>query len=175
MKNLFKTLVVAVACLCLTPNALQAQEKTAGLGLAYGTEIESLGIQLNGQYFLTENWAITPSFVYFLPKEAYQDYKMKWFEINLNGSYYFNLESQSVRPYATGGINITMVSVPVPNFDFFSGTGEIENETYSEVGLSIGGGADFMVSDNLIPFGELRYSLSDWNQLVIAGGVRISF
>jgi outer membrane protein X len=178
MKNITKTFTLCLAIMAglAFTNAAQAQDKTAGLGLVYGTGIESAGIQLNGQYFLTENWAITPSFVFFFPKEAFRDYKMKWYDVNLNASYYFDLENETIRPYATAGINIALVSVPTYDFDFWTGSsGDVKNETYSEVGLGLGGGADFMVTESLIPFGELRYSLSGYDQLSIVGGVRFKF
>lgn len=49
----------------------QAQEKARiGGFLAYGTEIENLGIGVNAEFPIIENLTILPSLIYYLPKKA---------------------------------------------------------------------------------------------------------
>lgn len=174
MKTQVKTLTLLslFAIISLGPTRLQAQEKSVGAALVYGTDIKSVGLQAQGQYFFTENWAASPSLVYFLPKSYYQDFKMKWFELNLNANYYFTIENENIRPYATGGLGLSFISMPT-TYSFFDE--DVKNTTYTEVGLNLGGGADFVVSDNLRPFGELRYAINGFGQLSIVGGVRYTF
>lgn len=51
----------------------QAQEETRiGLFLAYGTEIENIGIGTKAEFPIMENLTISPSLIYYLPKEEYR-------------------------------------------------------------------------------------------------------
>lgn len=68
-----------IDCLFLSVNA---QEKPKiGVFLAYGTEIENLGIGANAEFTISEKLSISPSIVYYLPKEEY-GVKMNWLEVN---------------------------------------------------------------------------------------------
>lgn len=144
-----------------------------GGGLAYGTEIESPGINLNGTYLVTENIALAPSIIYFFPKSYYGDFKLKWLEVDLNGHYYFNTTG-NVKPYALAGLNFSFITVPTYDFSsFFGGSGEVENKTTTKIGLNLGGGAEFDINSPIKPFGQLSYSIiGDFNQLVIIAGIR---
>lgn len=42
---------------------------------------------------------------------------------------------------------------------------------YSEFGLNLGGGANFMMTDKLAAFAELKYVISDWDAFGVALGV----
>lgn len=144
-----------------------------GGGLAYGTEIESPGINLNGTYLVTENIALAPSVIYYFPKSYYRDFKLKWLEVGLNGHYYFNTTG-IVKPYALAGLNFSFITVPTYDFSsFFGGSGEVENKTTTKIGLNLGGGAEFEINSPIKPFGQLSYSIiGDFDQLVIIAGVR---
>ncbi len=144
-----------------------AQTKLGG-GLAYGSEIENVGINVHGEYFFNEQWSGEVGFVYFLPKNIVGDLNLKWFEINTNAHYYFDVDN--VEPYAIGGLNIAIVSSDFVN----PFTGEQSSVSNTEVGLNIGGGVSFDIGSAVKPFGELRYVLGDADQLVIGGGVRFN-
>ncbi len=135
-----------------------------GGGLAYGTEIESIGIQVRGDYAITDNILLAPDIIYFFPDSDF-GIDVNWFEINLNGNYLFQTNNPDVVPYALAGFNIAIVSVDFGGITGFSDA----NDT--EVGFNLGGGADFLVGA-VIVFGELRYALGN-DQLVLAGGVKI--
>src|SRR5690606_6123993 len=80
----------------------QAQESTRiGAFLAYGTEIENIGIGANAEFPIIENLTISPSFIYYFPKEEY-GIKMNWFEVNANANYYF-VTQDNMEVYALGG------------------------------------------------------------------------
>ncbi|TRX62568.1 porin family protein [Fulvivirga sp. M361] len=163
IKFLTTTLIISFVAF----GGLCAQDITVGGGFAYGTEIENIGLHLDGQYFIKENLAIAPSFYYYFPKEVVPGFDLKWFEFNANVNYYFELDSE-VRPYALGGLNFAFLTVPSVSFLGF----ETEKETSTEVGLNIGAGADFPLGGSVTPFGELRYIIGDADQLAIAAGVR---
>jgi len=154
-------------------------QMNVGGGIAYGTEIKTMGIDVTGQYFLKDNIAIEASFTYYMPKDLGNglgsDYKMKWSEFNANVNYYFNAGSGNIKPYGLGGLNMSFLTLPT--FDFgsiFGGGSGVKEETHSEIGLNIGGGADFDLGKNYTPFVQLKYVLSDADQLQILVGVRFS-
>jgi len=150
-------------------------QKNIGGGISYGTEIESVGITVNGQFFLKShtNIAIAPSFTYYFPKDfggLGGNYKFKWYEINADANYYFTTEGTKF--YALGGLNIAMVSVPT--FDLgviFGGGSGVSSKTQSKIGINLGAGADFEMG-NLAPFAQIKYSLSSFDQLALTVGVR---
>ena len=131
-----------------------------GAGLAYGTEIENLGINANAQFFINDNIAIAPGLVFFFPKDAGFGIDINWFDFNANGHYYF--KRGSVEPYVLAGLNFARIKVESGSFD----------SSNTEIGLNIGGGANFDIGSSIMPFGELRIVVGDADQLVIAGGVR---
>jgi len=133
--------------------------------LAFGTEIESLGIGANFDYAITDVILLAPSLVYFFGKsEGEIDWSL--FEVNLNGNYLFATGNSNIIPYALAGINLSFWSV---NYEGFGNFGGLGNDT--NIGLNLGGGADFVVNTFFV-FGELRYVISSSDQLVIVGGVK---
>lgn len=148
---------------------LQAQsEKGAmrvGGSLAFGTEIESLGIGARFDYAITDQILLAPDLLYFFGKSE-SGFDLNWFDINLNGNYLFNISNPDIIPYGLAGFNIAIVSVDYDAGSFFEGS-----SSSTDIGFNLGGGADFVVG-NLFVFGELRYVLSSADQLVIAGGVK---
>lgn len=173
MKLIEKSLILfcLLGLIATTQNA--NGQAAVGGGLAYGSEIESPGINLNGTYMVTENIALAPGIIYFFPKELYGDYKLKWLEVDLNGHYYFNTTG-NIKPYALAGLNFSFITVPTFDLsNIFQGSGEMENETTTKIGLNLGGGVEFDIDSPIKPFGQLSYSIIEsFDQLVIIAGVR---
>ena len=167
MKRIY--LVLAVSGLFLGTQNVQAQsEKGAmrvGGQLGYGTGIESLGIGARFDYAVTDVILLAPDLMYFFGKSE-GPVDLSWFDINLNGNYLFDTGNPDIIPYALAGINIAIFNTSVDDFGFgsFGASG-------TKVGLNLGGGADFIVG-TVIVFGELRYAISNLDQLVIQGGVK---
>lgn len=178
-----KKLILSICLLALTFLTQKTNaQTTVGGGIAYGTEIENMGINLTGQYFIKDNLAIAGSFTYYFPKDFGndlgingEDYKIKWYEINANVNYYFDIPG-NIKPYGLGGLNFSIVSIPTFDFGgFFGGGGNgVKNVSTSKIGLNIGGGADFDLGKNFTPFAQLKYVLSDFDQLQILAGVRFN-
>ena len=146
-------------------------QTTVGGGIAYGTDIESVGIHADGQFFINERMTIAPSILYYFPREIVEGFNFKWFEINGNINYYF-ITDEKVNVYGLTGLNVSIVSVPVFTFSSIFGNGDTNNSSTTKIGLNIGVGADFDIGSNIIPFGQLRYNISSFNQLAIEAGVR---
>lgn len=148
--------------------SVQAQEKTRiGGFLAYGTEIENLGIGVNAEFPIINNLTISPSIIYYFPKNE-SGVKTNWFELNANANYYFvNQATMSV--YALGGLNYSSVKVSFKETwlgNYSSSDGRF--------GLNLGGGINFKVGGSIIPFAELKYVIIDGGQLVAGAGAKFN-
>ena len=161
MKKLY--LLLVTCSLLFEVQIIQAQASKGdirvGGHLGFGTEIESLGIAARGDYAVTNNILIGPDFIYFFGNN-----NLNWFDLNFNGNYLFEINNPDITPYALAGLNLAIISYDSE----YLGIG---NSSATEIGLNLGGGADFVVS-TFIVFGELRFVLSSADQLVIAGGVK---
>lgn len=153
-----------------TVNA-QDIETRIGAMLAYGTEIENLGIGANAEFGILDKISISPSFIYYLPKDN-GSINVTWFEFNANGNYYF-MQDEKFDVYGLAGLNYTHVSVKYDGPSFEGYGGDISNSD-GRIGLNLGGGANLNLSGNITPFAELKYVIIDGGQLVIAAGVKFS-
>lgn len=145
-----------------------AQEETRlGGFLAYGTEIENIGFGVNAEFPVLEQLTISPSFIYYLPKDEY-GLKVNWFEFNGNANYYFVQES-NLDVYALGGFNYS--SVKVSYEDSFFGS---DSSSDGRFGLNLGAGANFNIGSSITPFAELKYVIIDGGQLVAAAGIKFN-
>ena len=154
------TLIIALAFFAKTDAFAQEGQFKVGGGLAFGTEVEAIGIQAGATYGFTDEISAGADFIIFFPEN------IDWFEFNANGHYKFVAEDD-MSVYALAGLNYTSLSVDVPNFGGFGG-GSVSS---SEIGLNLGGGAEFNVDFALI-YAELKYVVSNADQLGISGGLR---
>lgn len=156
----------------LFSNNVQAQDIETRIGamLAYGTEIENIGIGANAEFGITDELSISPSFIYYLPKDN-GPINVTWFEFNANANYYF-LQDEKFDFYGLGGLNYTHVNVKYDGA--IEGLGGSANGGDGRVGLNLGGGANLNLGGNITPFAELKYVIIDGSQLVIAVGVKFN-
>lgn len=149
MKRLFAVLIFA-----LTLAATQhATAQKIGVFLGYGTEVEELGLGINGEFAINDKVAIAPSFIYWFPEDP-----ISWWEFNANAMYYFT-KSGSADFYGLAGINLFSAKVE-------------GGDSNSEVGLNLGVGANFNIGKNWEPFTELKFVLGDADQLGLFFGAR---
>ena len=142
-----------------------------GGALVFGTEISTIGLQARGQYEITEEFDGTANLTYFFPKtEGVSGFEVKlsMFTINFDG-HYNAYSSGTVEVYPLLGLNISIVTIKT-DFDI-PGTTTSAKLSDTNVGLNVGGGAAFEISDGLNAFGELKYVASSFDQLVISAGI----
>lgn len=152
-------------------HSVHAQEETRiGAFLAYGTEIENLGIGANAEFPVMEKMTISPSLIYYLPKDE-MGIKINWFEVNGNVNYYF-VDQDNIGVYGIAGLNYSSVKVNYDGEDF--GFGGDFSGSDGRFGLNLGGGANFDIGGSITPFAELKYVIIDGGQLVIGGGVKFN-
>ncbi len=150
-------LLAFTLALLLSVSTTFAQSRVGG-GLAYGTEVESLGIGINGEFSATDKINIAPSFIYY-----FGDDNVSWWEVNGNINYIFSESSATV--YGITGLNLTGITVDLGPFGDASDT---------EVGLNIGIGSNFDTGGSIMPFAEAKYVLGNADQLSLFGGVRFT-
>jgi len=167
MKTIKLFLATLVLSMFTITSYSQSDTKVGGF-LAYGTEIENLGIGVNAEFPIMDKLTISPAFIYYFPKEE-SGFKMNWIEFNANANYYF-LEGDSVDVYGVAGLNYSSVKV---EYDGDFGFGDY-SASDGRFGLNLGGGANFNIGSSIIPFAELKYVIIDEGQLVIAGGVKFN-
>lgn len=166
-----KTMLLIVSLFIYTLALAQDEKKIGGL-LAFGTEIESAGIGVNAEFPIASvsKLSIAPSFIFYFPKTN-SFVKTTLWELNINANYYFT-SSDKVDVYGIGGLNYTTAKVKTD----FSSIGYGENSASdSSVGLNLGAGANFKLDKSFVPFAELKYTLGDFDQLVLAGGLKFNF
>lgn len=165
-----KKIIVTLCFVCFTSLFIQSQNDTRiGVQFGYGSEIESFGIGVNAEFPIIENLTIAPGFMYFFPKDQ-EFIKTTIFEVNGNANYYF-VETESLSFYGLGGINYTSVKVEMEDFGF--GLGNVSGSD-GKIGLNLGAGTNFNIGKNWMPFAELKYVLSDFDQLVLLAGVKFN-
>lgn len=163
-----KSRLIPIVCslivlLCCAPVQSQAQISVGG-GLAYGTDVSTLGIDLRGYYELNVPDAllvIVPNFIWFLPTEE-GNADISWWTFDALLHWIFE-SSEGFEIYTFAGIGITNVGVSIGPFD------DSNTEINLNLGLGVEKGTDFGGV-----FGEFRYVLSDANQLVIEAGARFN-
>ncbi|MGB3465432.1 MAG: hypothetical protein WBA74_09180 [Cyclobacteriaceae bacterium] len=158
---------ITILVLMLIAGSTCYAQKYVGGGIAFGSEIESVGLFVNGEYFVTDQISVAPSLIYFAPRD-FGSVKIRQSEFNINGNYHFDTDT-GLDFYALAGLNFAFISTPIVN----PFTGVETRSSNTEVGLNIGGGFNYQWKDNLLPFVEIKYSLSDYDQLVLMGGVKL--
>lgn len=174
MKKFISTLGLTVTLLLAVQATSMAQAQDPGEspdgtikvggGLIYGTEIEQLGLKIDGYYTINEQFRAGADFGYFFP-EDYPGGDLTWYEFNLNGNYIFTQE-ESLTAYGLAGLNFTTLDISADNGDF----GGFSTST-TETGLNIGAGGEYAMDFGSL-FAELKYVISDADQLVLGAGVR---
>ena len=159
MKRLASVIFMA-AFLFTFSSATNAQNIKAGGGLAYSTNIGTLGITLNGIYKYDKKIDIAPSFVYYFTK----DY-VSWKELNLDGHYMF-MKKNDMDIYALGGLAVTIVSVDFPSS--WLGSDFSYSETYFGINLGAGAVKNFGKFD---VFAEMKYTIGTADHIALTGGV----
>lgn len=154
--------LLATSALALLPDEAAAQPRV-GLGLVYGTEIEEVGLQLNGYYGLDQvllGLRVGADFSYYFVEDP-----ASFWTLDLNGQYRF-IEPGPFGAYAIAGLEIARASV--------EGFGvEVSN---TEVGLNLGIGAEYAVVPNVELFAEVEYVIiSETDQAVFTIGGRYLF
>ncbi len=145
--------LVLIAFVSLISGNTYAQFKIGG-GLAYGTDINNIGITLNTGYNFTDNWAAEADFTYFFKK----DY-VTFSALDFDANYIFDFGL-----YPIAGMNITFIGVNIPETDLGDwGTISSISASTTEFGFNIGAGYNFHLGNSLLLSPEMRYTIGGEN------------
>lgn len=168
MKNILLTTAIILGFGYIS----QAQTK-AGIHFGYGTEIEKAAIGANAEFGITDKISIAPDFTYYFT-ENISYVKTSFWELNANGHYYF-LDQDAFKVFGLAGLNYTQakVTVDIP-FGGIFGSGSTSSSD-GEIGLNLGGGATYDLTDKIQAFSTLKYTLGSTDQVAVFIGARYIF
>lgn len=177
MKNKVILLFATVLSVCFSLTT-QAQDSKimAGAGLKYATDISTMGIEAKGVYLASDTWEIAPAFTYYFKKN-----NVNWSTLDFDAHYVFSSDDKRTF-YAIGGLNVTFwkwkvdgVSSGNDDFDdMFGGLSDLD-ASGSDVGVNIGVGSRFALSDKMYFNADLKYTIGNANYLTAAVGVLYHF
>lgn len=156
-----KKFLLTLCLLTVLAFTVQAQTRL-GAGLAWGSDVEDLGLGINGEFFVKENISINPGLIFYFVDDRGND-RLDWWELNINGNFYFAQEG-SVAFYGIGGLNLTTVAIE----------NDFVDDSDTELGINLGIGSNFDVGGSVMPYAELKYVLGDWDQLVLFFGAKFN-
>ncbi len=166
MKHFLHTLI-AIFLTTFTFSA-KAQIQLGG-GLAYGTEVAKLGINLRGTYAIDDKFLAAPGFTFYFKDKSTPDVSVTFSSLDLDARYnLFNI-NESIDIFPLAGLNIFRGKV---KSDI---TGVEVRNNGTQAGLNLGLGAQVETLSNLNYFGEYKYTVGGINQSVITGGILYRF
>ena len=162
MKKLL--LLVCAAVMSLSASA-QAGDKALGAQLVFGSETNSLGFGVKGQYYFTDHIRGEGSFDYFLKNKG-----ISMWDINANVHYLFDV-ADKFKVYPLAGLGYTNWSYKYE----YAGAPVVEG-SYGRLAVNLGGGVEYELTKNLNVNAEAKYQIiSNYNQLVLGVGVAYKF
>ena len=163
MKKLL--LLVCAAVMSLSASA-QAGDKALGAQLVFGSETNSLGFGVKGQYYFTDQIRGEASFDYFLKNKG-----ISMWDINANVHYLFDVANK-VKVYPLAGLGYTNWSYKYE----YPGHSVIEGSD-GRLAINLGGGAEYELTKDLSVNAELKYQIvsNNYSQLVLGVGVAYKF
>jgi opacity protein-like surface antigen len=185
MKKLFVSLFLIISVV----TCANAQFTKIGGGLTYGTGFHYnnettgfeadlhkspfAGIFVTGIYELKLPVHIAPSFTYFFPRTNKIDQgqtaslstKVSEMMFDLNGHYVFN-SLDRFEFYGLAGLNVTLTKIKWLN----STSGDSDNA----LGLNLGAGTYMKITEQLDLYGQVKYIISKYDQLVVNAGVLLN-
>ena len=162
MKKLL--LLVCAAVMSLSASA-QAGDKAIGAQLVFGSETNSLGFGVKGQYYFTDHIRGEGSFDYFFKRKG-----LSMWDVNANVHYLFDV-ADKFKVYPLAGLGYTNWSYKYE----FEGAPVIEGSD-GRLAINLGGGAEYELTKNLSVNAEAKYQIiSNYNQLVLGVGVAYKF
>ncbi len=161
-----KKSIVLVFALILSCNlfaqSFDSSKLRAGAGLAYATDIENIGININGVYAFNEKWEGAFGFTHFFKNK----YDASYNAFDFDAHYVFHQQDDKMNFYGIGGLNITSVKVDM---------GAAGNYTDSEVGLNLGVGMNYLLTDKLNLAPEARFTIIDDTYFRIGASLQYLF
>ena len=151
----------------------QAGDKALGAQLVFGSETNSFGLGVKGQYYFTDQIRGEGSFDYFFKNKG-----VSMWDINANVHYLFDVANK-VKVYPLAGLGYTNWSytndVIVIEENGNKRTTEFKGSN-GRLAVNLGGGAEYALTDNVSVNAEAKWQIvNNYNQLVLGVGVAYKF
>jgi len=181
---MMKKLILPFLIIISVSSISNAQLTKVGGGLTYGTGFhfnnETIGQQadlhkgpnpgifITGIYELNLPFHFAPSFTYFFPRTneialpSFGKTRVSEMMFDLNGHYVFN-SLDKFEFYGLAGLNVTLAKLK------WLGTSSSGSD--NALGLNIGAGTYMKMTEKLDLYGEVKYIVSKYDQLMINVGV----
>ena len=149
-----------------------------GGGIAFGSDIVSLGINVLWTYKVQEELRVTPNFTWFFPNKtefiSYDLTQYLW-ELNVDANYLIPFEHDKVNIYVIGGLNLSRLikKGESKNQDITSDEYNFR-EPKLYYGINIGVGGEYSFNKMIRGLLEAKYVFSGNDQLVVKAGVAVS-
>lgn len=162
MKKLL--LLVCAAVMTLSASA-QAGDKALGAQFVFGSETNSIGLGVKGQYYFTDQLRGEASVDYFFKNKG-----VSMWDINANVHYLFDV-ADKVKVYPLAGLGYTNWSYKL-EYDNVT----LAKGTDGRLAVNLGGGAEYELTKDLSVNAELKYQIiNNYNQLALGVGVAYKF
>lgn len=159
-------LLVVFSALVAFSNSAIAQNMKGdigvGLGVAYGFDLEEMGVNVNFNYSITDEIRSAVDFTYYLA-----DSEFTIWEANIN-AHYMLVNDQALRLYALAGIQYYSFEF---EFEFLGSKISAEDDG---IGFNIGAGIEYNLG-GVVLFAEPKFTVSGLEQLNLTAGVRFNF
>ncbi len=179
MKKIF--LVPAILAFAITSANSQFTGTGAGLAFTSGFKFHNadydynksgkIAASLKGVYGITPQLSISPSFTIFYPnitEETGRKTTVSSLMVDINCQYVF-LSSGSFDLYGIAGPDILFTWKK----ENYTGSDSFR-ESDNALGLNIGAGAGMNLTDNIDLFGEIKYIISKYDQVMVNAGILIN-
>lgn len=178
-KLILVTATVLSVFFSLTTKA-QDSKIMAGAGLKYATDISTMGIEAKGVYLASDTWEIAPAFTYYFKKN-----NLNWSTLDFDVHYVFSADDKNTF-YAIGGLNVTFWKFKMDGADslgeeyseyadLIGGFASDFDASGSDVGVNIGVGSRFAISDKMYFNADLKYTIGNANYLSAGVGLLYHF
>ena len=179
MKKSFILLII----LAFAFTTASSQFTGTGTGLAFTTGFKfhnadydynksgKIAVSLKGVYEITPQISISPSFTIFYPnitEVISREITVSSMMVDINGHYVF-LSSGNFDLYGIAGLDILLAwkKEKYSESDNF-------RESDNALGLNTGAGVRFNITENLDLFGEIKYIISKYDQIMVNAGILIN-
>ena len=153
--------ILLVLIFLLSAALSHSQFTHVGVAAGFGSEIKEPGFGAYGIFSVNEQIKIVPNAMYYLPHTVTTDdgtQKFSWWSLSVDGDYII-VNQGAVRFY--GLMGLTFISLTGEQDEVISGQPFEDKLTLQKLGLNVGAGIRFPVSEYIAPFAEVKYTLGD--------------
>ena len=156
---IMKKFIIVAGIVLFMPLAGFSQFTHLGIEAAYSSEVKEPGFGVTSIVRVNDQIKLTPNILYYLPHKITTDdgtQEFQWYAVNLDGNFVI-VNSGIFEGYGLMGLNFSIIQGKQD--EIILGQDFTDKRTLQKLGLNIGAGIRFNVSDKMVPFAELRYTL----------------